>query len=251
MSKTANGLSAYSLAGLEAAGVLIKQVVQRDVTRAHRSRRAVCPSKSVAPFAPHLHYFSANTVFTGSNTSSAYPKLVTESWTPFYIKRPLPIPEALFERTSYLLDGSLSANQRGVDCAQQSALFMGFCPRVSRCSSNTIHDHVGDTHWPRNTYYQDSSYCLCSNSRVQAHCDIHNLFHKCLVTHTRAESNLFGTKNSRILCPLAPLYRQSPAYSLTKSNASLSSPTHWFLTGTGDGGAQDIRHGHGSRDMRK
>ena len=38
-------------------------------------------------------------MFTGANTSSAaYSELPTESWTPFYVRRSLRIPEALFEQ---------------------------------------------------------------------------------------------------------------------------------------------------------
>lgn len=100
VSKTANGSSTYSLGDLEAAGVVIKQVIQKDATRVPPLETALVPPASPSPFPrPIRNFSSANTLFTGGNTSSgAYSELVTESWTPFYIKRSLPIPEALFEQ---------------------------------------------------------------------------------------------------------------------------------------------------------
>lgn len=84
MSKTANGSSIYSLAGLEAAGVVIKRVVQKDGACAQRSRTGLVPASPSPHLRPVCTIFSANTVSTGSSASSgAYSKIATESWTPF------------------------------------------------------------------------------------------------------------------------------------------------------------------------
>src|SRR5258706_10068587 len=98
MPNTPDRSSTYPLADLEAAGVVIKQLVQKDAMRVPPLETALVPPASPSPFLhPICNISSANTVFTGGNTSyGAYSELATESWNPFYIKRRLPLSKTLF-----------------------------------------------------------------------------------------------------------------------------------------------------------
>lgn len=61
VSKTANGSSTYSLADLEAAGLVIKQVLQKDATRVPPLDTALVPPASpssfLRPILLELRYF--------------------------------------------------------------------------------------------------------------------------------------------------------------------------------------------------